>query len=306
MTITSPVGITLRQSDIKLWQRCPLAWKYQNIDQLPRELSASSVFGSIVHACVRHMEVNQDLPGALQLFHTYWDNPLLLTPSPGDPPYRIDYYVRGTTWRKFSDKGPRLLKDWWSIIQWDGDTVLAREYGFEVPAGTNGRGHRLRGTLDKLAIRWMPKFNSFVVLISDYKTNNKAPTYDYLDEDIQFTAYAYATTRPEFWEGLPNGAELYERFRTLPRHAEWVALTIPRRMDAGPRNQQHFNRLHMAVDGIADSVAMRIFIPNVSGESCRYCEFRGPCGLPLLDEDGNLPPHDQEVLLQAASRKPAS
>jgi hypothetical protein len=42
----------------------------------------------------------------------------------------------------------------------------------------------------------------------------------------------------------------------------------------------------MAVDAMAESVAMRIFVPNISGESCRYCEFRAVCGLPQLDENG--------------------
>ena len=57
-------------------------------------------------------------------------------------------------------------------------------------------------------------------------------------------------------------------------------------MDAGIREQRHYNCIEMAANAVAESIAMRIFVPTISGESCRYCEFRGPCGLPELDDNG--------------------
>ena len=69
----------------------------------------------------------------------------------------------------------------------------------------------------------------------------------------------------------------------MPRHGEWVALNGPKRMDAGERTQRHYNRLAYAVDAIAESVAQRIFPPNISGEACLYCDYRKPCGLPEID-----------------------
>lgn len=272
----------IRQSMIKDWQKCPLLYRYKHVDGQAEEQSAASTYGSILHDCVLFLEVNQDLPGAVARFHRHWQDPSLL-----DPEYRIDYYLRGTNWRKYAESGPRLLKDWWSIIQWDADLTLAREYTFDVPIGD---GHTLHGTVDKLALRFVPKLDSYVLLVSDYKTNRKPPTYDYLAEDLQFSAYTYATTRPEFWAGLPGGRglDLMAQYRDLPRWGEWVQLTGPKRMDAGERTQRHFNRVAMAVNEIARSVAHNIFVPTISGDSCRYCPFRKPCGLPELDADGNL------------------
>lgn len=274
----------IRQSDIKLWQKCPLMWKFANIDGLPREQSGSLTFGSILHDCVLFLEQTGDLDEAIERFRRFWTFPATL-----DPTYTPQYYVRGTSWKKFNESGPRVLRDWWSIISWDTDVTLAREYTFSVPIGD---GHTLDGTVDKLAIRFRADLNSYVVLASDYKTNKKNPTYDYLAEDLQFTAYLYATTRPEFWADLPGGRgpELFDMYRDLPRYGEWVQLTGPKRMDAGVREQRHYNRLAMSANAIADSIAMRIFVPNISGESCRYCPYRKPCGLPELDEEG------QEVL----------
>ena len=597
----------VRQSTLQTWQKCPLIVKFEQIDGLEREQSGSLVFGSIIHDCVLWMEVNQDVEGAVSRFHRFWRDPTLLDPPPGNPEYRIDYYVRGTNWKKFKEKGEKILRDWWSIISWDTALTLAREYSFEVPIGT--QGNTLVGTVDKLEVKYRAKEGTFAVVCSDYKglaldtrlvtptgwttmrdvqvggqviggdglpcrvtakserhlrdcyritfddgssvvadnehlwqvvtrdgdtkvlateelarnlfhpitkqrhlripnvtthlpvadlpidpyvlgvwlgdgsvgcgvvtkphpelfneierrgfevgpllgnggrtvyglrgpladlgvlrdkhipdsylrasvaqrldllrgimdtdghwnatrkrcvlnttdqrfatqvyelavslgwkaatftttatgfgksvpawqtwftpvdedvflarrpdnyrrtaptksrrrlimsvervptvetqcitvdspentylcgdqmvethnTNNKVPTYDYLEENIQFSAYSYATTRPEFWANLPGGRgmELFEEYRDLPRYGEWVQLVSARRMDAGIRTQRHYNRVAMAVDAMAESMAMRLFVPTISGESCRYCEFRKPCGLPELDEDGN-------------------
>jgi hypothetical protein len=269
----------LRQSDLKEWHRCPLAWKYSRLDHLPEEQGGSSIFGSILHDTVLYMEVNADLPGAIERFNRLWLQPDLL-----DPTYQIDYYERGRNWKKFSELGPKILSNWWSIIQWEADHVLAREHYFEVPIGD---GHTLAGTADKVALRFHAATNEWVVLISDYKTNAKTPTYDYLEEDLQFSAYAYASTREEFWANLPGGRgpELFRQYERLSRRGEWVQLQGPKRMDAGPRTQRHYNRLTMAVNAMAESVAMRIFVPTITGESCRYCAFRKPCGLPEIPDD---------------------
>lgn len=271
----------IRQSDIKTWAKCPLMYRYQHIDGLPREVSGSLVFGSIMHDCVLWLETHQDIEGAIARFKHYWCNPQEL-----DLEYRVDYYVRGTSWKKFMEKGEDLLRRWWNIIQWETDLVLAREFHFEVPIGN---GHVLDGTIDKLTIRYRAAIDGYVVLISDYKTNNKVPTYEYLEEDLQFSAYGYATLQPEFWQQLyPHDPALaqamYEKYVDLPRFGEWVQLVGSKRMDAGVREERHFNRLIMAVNALADSVALRIFVPNISGESCRYCEFRKQCGLPELME----------------------
>lgn len=270
----------VHQSDLKTWARCPLQFKFQNIDKLPREQSGSLTFGSIVHVCVEHLERHNDLDGAVAMFYRLWDDPTQLGPE-----YKVTYYVRGTNWKKYRDSGAKLLREWAAIIQWESDAVLAREHHFEVPIGD---GHVLDGTADKVTVRYLPKINRRALMIVDYKSNNKTPTYDYLAEDLQFTAYGYASTRPEFWTGIPNGEALFAELQDAPRWGEWVALTAPKRLDAGERTQRHYNRLIYAVNALAESVAMRIFVPNISGESCRYCDFRKLCGLPELDADGNL------------------
>lgn len=266
----------LRQSDISTWGRCPLKYKYQYIDKLPRLQSGALTFGSVIHDVVMQMELTQDVEAAVTLFKKYW-----LEPTQLDPSYKIDFYLRGTNWKKYLEEGERILRDWWEIIKWESDVVLGREYSFDVPIGD---GHVLHGTIDKLALRFHPKHGR-VVLISDYKTNAKVPTYEWLEDNLQFTSYAYASTQPEFWANLPDGDRLFQDLKDVPRSGEWVSLKGPKRLDAGLRDQVQYNRLISAANAIADSVAMRIFVPNISGENCRWCEFRESCGLRVIGDD---------------------
>jgi len=272
----------VRQSDLKLFSECALKWKYQNIDGLRRTQSGATIFGSIIHDCVLQLETGTPVETVVLEFCAMWDNPEAYNDKFEDN-MRIDYYLRATNWKKYREEGIRIIRTWWDIIQWESDIVLAREHTFDVPIGD---GHVLHGTADKVALRYLPKANTRAVLISDYKTGRKEPTYDYLNDDIQFTAYSYASTQPEFWAGIQNGAALFEELADAPRSTEWVHLRTPKRKDAGEREQYHYNRLIMAVNEMARSVAAGIFVPTISGESCRYCEFREQCGLPELDEDG--------------------
>lgn len=252
----------LRQSDLKTWGDCPLRWKFANVDGLPREQSCALTFGSIIHEAVLFLETTRDLAGALDRFREWW-----LEPASLDPTYEIQRWLPKRTYQGYLTDGERILADWWSLIEWDNDVVLAREQHFVVPIGE----HELEGTLDKLTIRWRAKTNDYVVLVSDYKTSRKAPRYDYLRHDLQFHAYCLATTQPEFWTGIENGEHYYEQLRGLPREAEWVQLTYPQRRFAGERNEMDYRRLAYAINQMATSVDLRIFVPTISGETCTFC-----------------------------------
>lgn len=270
----------IRQSEIKRFMDCPLQFRFMR-EGHPREQSSALTWGTLIHEAVLRLERWDDLPRALDWFTEAWMDPTSL-----DASLKIDYMMPRTSFKKYLDEGIEIIERWAGIYRWDTEPVLARECEFTVPVV--GTEHELTGTIDRLTIRYVGDLDAHVVLIQDYKTNRKVPTYNYLQHDLQFTAYAYATTRPEFWATFEDGDDLYERYRDLPRHGEWIHLRGPKRMNAGERTELHYARLRYAVNAIADSIAMGIYVPNISGESCTYCDFRKACGLPTLDEEGYL------------------
>lgn len=262
----------IRQSDLKLYMGCALRYRFTHIDRLAREQTCALTFGTIVHDAVLYLETSRDLDGALDRFTTHWGDPASL-----DPELTITSWLPRRNWRGYHDEGTRLLRDWWGIVQWDPDVVLAREHRFEVPIA----GHILQGTADKVVLRYDAPTDADVVLIVDYKTsaNHNMPTLGDLSQDLQFTAYCYATTKAEFWAQIPNGERHYRNAKHHRRMGEWVQLRGPQRKTAGERNQRHYNRLAYAVEAIAASVAMGVFVPTISGATCVHCEFRDPCGV---------------------------
>jgi hypothetical protein len=274
--------VRVRQSELKTFQRCPLQLKFGKIDGIAREQSAALTFGTVMHEATLRMELAQDLAVGLRLFELWWTDPeqleVGLTPTE---------YLRGTSWKKYHELGPRILADWWGLIQWEADDVIAREHHFVVPVGTD---HELEGTVDKLAIRYLAKTDEYVMLVSDYKTSRKEPTYGYLFHDLQFTAYCFATTQPEFWTGIQDGEKIWRRLQGVRRMGEWVQLVSspPRRKDAGERTDMHYSRLHYAIDQFAQSVSLGIYVPNLSGDVCMYCDFRKSCGLLSREDEERL------------------
>jgi len=221
------------------------------------------------------MELAYDPQVGIDRFEAMWQH---LPDFDLDYDYLIPRYSHST----YTEMGYKILRDWWSLIQWDTDIVLAREYPFEVPIGD---GNTLAGIADKVCLRTQ-KDGSTSVLISDYKTGSKQPTRDYLAHDVQFSAYCYASTQREFWDNIPDGSKLFVELGDAMREGEWVHLRGPKRIPAGPRTEMHYNRLRYAVDQIEQSIALGIFVPDLSGETCEWCEFRKICGLPTRAQEG--------------------
>lgn len=261
----------IRQSDIKTWQRCPLLYRFEKIDGLRGEEHSAAPFGTALHESIKYLEENGDIESAKLRFKDLWTSA------------EFDTFLKGTSFTSYMDKGLDILDRWWDIQQWNASKIIAREHYFEVPLGR----HTLCGTVDRLEARYLGAKGGNVLCVLDYKTNTKLPTRDYLRHDVQFTAYCYATTRPEFWTGIENGEELFATYQEWPRIGEWIALTQgPKRVPADFRTERDYRRLEMVADAMEDSISMGIFIPNLSGASCEYCAFRKPCGLPSREEEG--------------------
>jgi hypothetical protein len=312
-------GYIVRQSDLSAWSRCQLQKFYydqaRNDPEAPQPQALSAtVYGSVVHYALQHMEqaMHEGRADALQLglatFEFYWhpDNIELIAE-------RVTEWLPRQTYGGLRERGRRVLKDHYDLLKSDDSYLLALEYQFAVPLHLGDVTHTLTGTIDRLSIR--KHYSKPYVSLDDNKTG-KQPTY--LRYHMQGTAYAYASTLPEFWDGwADSGLEALEHFDDqdigrldamfsswgyrlhsgissgdplASRRFRWINLQELKMADGGWRNDRDYARLHLAIDAYLRGCEAGVYSVNTTGEICRYCPFRKTCGgLGLPDENAGQP-----------------
>ncbi|MGZ4745632.1 MAG: RecB family exonuclease [Oryzihumus sp.] len=267
----------ISQSTLNAWSRCPQQWRLSKT--LPSaERWSFTVFGTVVHHALQILEKYRDLQKALDTFEWYWH------------PLHIDELTPGVThWRakesygSLRERGLQMIRVYWTMQAGKKDSLLSLEHPFEVPVlGTvdrvTGQPHTLSGYVDRLGYKTVVKDRRKIVVldVADFKTGIQAKG---LRHNVQGTAYAYATTQPEFW--LPFGDEadsMFQAFQDSPRHFTWVNLKEARFADGGYRGPQDYARLTLAVQQVCDSIQAEIFPLSISAATCEWCEYQNVCG----------------------------
>lgn len=108
------------------------------------------------------------------------------------------------------------------------------------------------------------------------------------------TSYIYAASRKEFWTGVPgsdkyvglqNGAELYEKYKDFDIIGIWLDLRNSKSYDVGPRGHTDIVRLYRCCDEIERAIEHEVFVPSISGDSCRVCSYKEICPAYVFPED---------------------
>lgn len=286
----------IHQSDLAAWSRCPAAYGYRRLGWNTKTNSAAA-YGSVVHHALQVFERCRVIEGyepalqkALETFVFYW-NPLnieaVCEPVPGDG------WLPRQSYSELRGRGIECIKKYAELMRYDDHELLATEFGFVVPIDGTwdddlGEPHLLGGSVDRLAVRHFLRKEA--VCIDDYKTGKE---YRFLRHNLQFTAYAYASTKPEFWVGWrgedgfgeERGRQLFERFEGAGRRGTWINMRTFKFQDAGWRGEKDYSRFRLAVEQITASIKANIFPLTVSGEACQYCEFRDLCGGTGIPDD---------------------
>lgn len=220
---------------------------------------------------------------ALETFAHYW-NPLNIEEITERVPN--DGWLPRQSYSELRSRGLEALRKYADLVRFDDHELLATEYGFLVPIeGTwdedEGRPHYLAGSVDRLAVRYFSRKEA--VCIDDHKTGREQT---HLRQNLQFTAYCFATTVSDFWTGggaedgfgHERGMELYERFRDVGRRGTWINLRTFKYQDAGWRGPKDYERFKLAVTQLAMAIKADIFPLSISGATCTYCSFRDICG----------------------------
>jgi hypothetical protein len=294
--------VIIRQSLLASWARCPAAAGFER-GGFPRRITSALAYGTVMHHALLVFErllaegrpAADALVEATEAFTFYW--------SPANihaigEPVSPDGWLPRQSYADLRLRGIETLTKYAAGMHGRPRTLLACEYRFQVPVdGTwddvAGEPHILFGTLDRLQLE--RHHGRPVLAIADYKTGAQPA---YLRQHLQFTAYAYASTRREFWTGWrgeegfgpDHGADMYERFAPFARRGTWINLSKFTEADAGWRGEADYARLRIAISQVAASIAADIFPLNLVGEVCTHCSYTAVCGgTGLPDDDAGRP-----------------
>lgn len=267
----------LSASKIKTWMSCSLQAHFQYDQKLPRIQNSSATFGNCIHNALALYNLSDgDIEKAVADFLSNWADPAAIG-------LKIDEWTKGTTEKSLRERGEKMLRDYHSLMRWEKRDILATEHAFVVPFGTDFEIH---GFVDLVELRLSDQ-GVVELHIVDYKTNKKQPYMNGLPYDVQFTAYVWAAMQREFWvgtdtyPGIENGEDLWDEFQHVVPKAYWFHLQTAKEIFVGHRTDEDFMRLYRAAKAIKAADENEVYVPNLSGDSCGFCPFKEPCGLPI-------------------------
>lgn len=280
----------LHQSDLSALSRCMQEYGLKRAGA-PGKTNSAAAYGSVMHHAITAGERAiatgtaraSAIAQAQETFVYYW-HPLnietVCDPVPDDGWLPQQSYV------SLRNRGLETITKYFELIKYDDSELLATEMSFSVPIDGTwdeelGEPHVLVGSIDRLAVGFYRRNET--LKIDDYKTGRE---YKYLRQNLQGTAYAYATTKREFWTGwrgedgfgAERGAQLFERFQHKARRFTWINLKTVKHMDGGWRGPLDYERFALAVEQFAALIRAEVFPLTLVGEVCTFCQMRGICG----------------------------
>jgi len=271
----APTRMRVSASKIDTWMHCQLQAKFIYHDRLPRRQNAAATFGTCVHKALEQYNNTGNLDHALEVFTDLWENPEKIGATPEVWPARMSY-------GGLRQRGLDMIRNYHEKLRWDARDVIATEHSFLVPFGR----YDLTGIIDLLEVRKSGRGQD-MLLVVDYKTSTRLPNVLALKVNVQFTAYLYAVQQPEFWHGnddfpaMVNGEYWHEMLKDLPQRAVYYHLESGREYDVGLREEFDYMRLYRVCQMIERAERHKVYLPNISGETCTYCSFTEQCGLPI-------------------------
>lgn len=292
--------VIIHQSDLSAWNRCPAAFGYKR-QGWPEPQSSAAAFGSVVHHALLVFErARAEGDGhelatrkAVETFVWFW-NPMNIEAITAP----VQKWLPRQSYGELRERGIESITKFCELVKFDDAELLGTEFSFMVPIDGTwdddlGQPHILAGSIDRLVAR---KYRGYDVLgVDDFKTGKE---YAYLRQNLQFTAYCYASTKLEFWVGAggedgfgpERGEQLFERFAGKARRGTWINMRKIKFQDAGWRGPIDYKRFALAVNQITASMREDIYPLTLSGDVCTFCSFRDRCGgVGVPDDDHGSP-----------------
>lgn len=244
-------------SQIMLYLRCSLKYRFHYIDKLPKAFKPSALaFGSAIHSSIEWLTKEKiqgkasTLEELLSIFEIDWFNQKIETDL---------RFKEKENEETLKETGKKMLSLYFQHEK-ESPKTAASEWPFEVPIINLDTGEVLDQTLE-----------GFIDLIengetiTEIKTSAQAMNQNTVDNHLQLTAYAYA---------------YLQMFRQKPKELKVINLVkvkAPKlQVLTTQRTDQDFNRFFYTSQEVIEGIKANVFLPCPSF-LCKECEYSTEC-----------------------------
>ena len=165
-------------SSLDTYKKCPLKFKYQELDRIKVPKLIEAIYGAIIHDCLKFIfERNPLYPTideTVNFFTDKWEE-------------KKDLFKNSDEEKIYYEDGISILKKFYKTNPpWNFNTVdLESRFEVELEDPEKKQKHTLVGIIDRIDKN--PEDESYEII--DYKTARKMPSQDILDNNLQMSIY---------------------------------------------------------------------------------------------------------------------
>jgi len=255
-------------SQIWIYTQCSLRYKFQYVENRRFERISSNLFlGSALHTCIEKYYKSIKDKGtteSLKYLEELLVDCIALEIDHSDIP--IIYKKEAPNRQGVIDMGKSLLKTFYNEVDLNGHEIVDVELPLSATLYTDegiSTDIKLIGIIDLLLMD-----DTGELTVVDNKTAAKAKSQDAVDDDLQFSAYAYlcASNRLTFPTSPINCRMDVLRKLKTPKYEYYHTI----------RTANHRKRFAKIANAVLNGIDNRVFIPNRSW-LCSDCGFIDIC-----------------------------
>ncbi len=237
-------------SQIKMFLRCPLQYKFRYIDGLKVPPTSSLTLGKSIHSALegnyrQKIESKQDLPmdQVTDIFADSWDSQV------GETTFSEDEKPGDT-----KDDGVKLVSTYHEKIS---PTIQPKLVEHEFNLNFSNVSYTLKGILDVV---------DHMGTIIDHKTTKRSMSTEDVESNIQLTCYALAYR--SLYGGIENGLRFDVMVRTKVPKLQQIPTT---------RTEEDIRRFLKVLAFVSKAIQSGLFYPCEDRMTCNWCGYKGIC-----------------------------